>query len=97
MALTISPRSLGTTTARLANRAQADAATAEHLVEHCRVGGVVRDGCVGILELMAGEDAHDPLVGSDHALRHQQLKARNAGGTGRLAPQSAGSRLGPWR
>ena len=49
---------------------------------------------VGSFELMAGQDAHDPLVRSDHALGHELLDAGHAGGAGRLAAHAAGAHLG---
>ena len=49
---------------------------------------------VGVLELMAGEDADDALVGADDALLAEQPRAGDAGGAGRLAAEAAGADLG---
>src|SRR6476620_7210277 len=49
-------------------RGAADAAAAEDLVELLLIGRVIGDGRGGVLELMAGENADNPLVGPNHAL-----------------------------
>src|SRR5258705_1050135 len=68
----------------------ADAAAAEDFVELLLVGGVIGDGSGGVFELVAGEDADDPLVGADDSLIAKEPGTGDASGAGRLAAEAAG-------
>ena len=59
----ISSQVVGHGDGAIGERGPADAPAAEHLVEMLLVGGVVGHVAVGVLELVAGEDADDALVG----------------------------------
>ena len=84
--------SFGTATARLANAARFTP-RAEHLVELFLIRGVIGHGGVGVFELMAGEHAHDSLVGPDYAFGDQQFRAGHAGRTRRFTAEAAGAHL----
>jgi hypothetical protein len=74
-------------------RRPADAALAEDAVEFFLVGGVVGDGGRRVLQLMAGENADDPVARGDDALLTQQLGAGDARGAGRFAAEAIGADL----
>lgn len=72
----------------------ADAAAAEDFVELVLVRRVIGDGGGGVFELMAGEDADDPLVGADDALIAEEAGTGDAGGAGGLTAEAAGGDFG---
>ena len=87
----MSSRSLATTIGPIGESRPADAARSQHLVELILVGAVVGDRGRRVLELVAGQDAHDPVRRGDHALFAQPLGTGDAGGAGGLAAQPAGT------
>ena len=67
---------------------------AEHIVERLLIRAVIGDRGGRILELMAGQDADDAIVGGDDAFLPQLARAGDAGGRGRFAAETAGADLG---
>src|SRR5262249_45506400 len=71
-----------------------DAPAAKDTVELVLVGRVVGDGGRRVLQLVAGEDAHDSLARLNNAFFAKQLGAGDAGRAGRFAAQAVGAHLG---
>src|SRR5262249_16848259 len=77
----------------VAERAAADVAVGENLVEGLGIGAVVGDCRGGILELMASEDTDDAVAWGDHAFAAKGAGAGHAGRRCRLAAEAARSDL----